>query len=607
MRRVCAGGCDSPCQGLRTLLDSAAVTGRVESWLRQSRLTSDESVGARVDELLASIRAGSERRPDESWDAANERKAEEFIAWLGREFPGRVVETTPAPESGGDPVVVVERQRLRPLARRTTGYNYVFTVPGSSPQRLVLVAHYDTWRGPGADDNTTGEEIVKQYLVADLRSTQRPPLTHTYLLAGSEECGLIGFTSQLVLGVGLALANVAWAHGVYTITALGLLVVPLSFFRFGVSGSREYVRGLSPAERDLIQAAISVDSVGEGRLYIPDSALGATFARAFLPLRGHEQLNDMLHEAAHLHDIRYNTFLAGGTTDHISFLEVGRPGAALVALLPGKASPLVFGGKIHTKHDTPDRVYPEPLGQSLRILDTWLHLSQGGERLAEPRELDEFHYARLYRVRVETREGPPREELWLALKDAIEPNRRNVNAVYRVDAQMEAGRARCSAPRIIGWGVETELDREVADLVAGRGSRTRVKVHALELETPAGVLAFIGRRRPGWSAALAAGHKLLGWAEGLIGTHSFVSFFAVSFLLARGVELALSVAFRWDFFQRLFFDWFWFTLPATLVGQIWAIVWLVGTKMPAMADNSYKHLSRADNLGSLRRGRAGAG
>ena len=221
-----------------------------------------------------------------------------------------------------------------------------------------------------------------------------------------------------MLGVGLSLSNVAWAYGVYAIAGLGLVLIPLALFRFGVSGSREYVRGLPASERELIQAAISVDSVGEGRLYIPDSALGATFARAFLPLEGHERLNDILHEAAHLHHIRYNTFLAGGTTDHISFLEAGRPGAALVALLPGKASPLVFGGKIHTAADTPDRVYPEPLGQSLRILDTWFHLMQGGERLAEPRELDEFHYARLYRPPAGSRRG--RSSGWI--EDAIEPN-----------------------------------------------------------------------------------------------------------------------------------------------------------------------------------------
>ena len=202
------------------------MKGRVEQWLHASERTPDRTVDERVAELLEAVRRGAQRNLGESWDAANERHAEEFIASLCARFPGRAFEVTWPPahdqaeklflqsvayaesQSGAsrdprqrEPVVLVERHRLRTLARRTTGYNYVFTVPGDAPERLVLVAHYDTWRGPGADDNTTGEEIVKQYLIEDLRAPKRPPLTHVYILAGSEECGLIGFASQVVLGV----------------------------------------------------------------------------------------------------------------------------------------------------------------------------------------------------------------------------------------------------------------------------------------------------------------------------------------------------------------------------------------------------------------------
>jgi hypothetical protein len=237
-------------------------------------------------------------------------------------------------------------------------------------------------------------------------------------------------------------------------------------------------------------------------------------------------LNDTLQEAAHLHGIAYSTFLAGGTTDHISFLEAGRPGAALVALLPGKASPLVWGGKIHTKNDTPDRVYPKPLGETLRILDTWLHLSQGGGRLAEPRAFDEFHYARVYRVGDET---------WLALKDAVEPNRRNLNAVYRVAVEEHSGGLRVRPLQAVGWGVETQLDREVREM-AGAPCR-RVDVAVLDVMTQDGVVSFEKRKRP-WLDRLHAGLSwTVGRLEGLIGTHSFLAFFGAAFLLARVVEL----------------------------------------------------------------------
>jgi peptidase M28-like protein len=626
------------------------VRGRVEEWLHRSERTPDRTVDERVSELLEAVRRGAQRNPGESWDAANERHAEEFIASVCAEFPDRAFEVRwppahdqpekmllqslayaePRPREvpehpRGEPVVLVERQRLRTLARRTTGYNYVFTVPGEARERLVLVAHYDTWRGPGADDNTTGEEILKQYLIEDLRAPRRPALTHVYILAGSEECGLIGFASQVILGVSLGLANVALSHGLYAVTALGLAMAPLAGFRFGVSGSREYVASLSAAELALVKSVVAVDSVGEGRMYIPETSLGASFVGAFFPYPGYEQLNLLLQEGAHLHGIKYNTFIAGGTTDHISFLEVGRgwrdrlgnllgcprwlgchrqgkrriPAAALVALLPGKASPLVFGGKIHTPHDTADRVYPGPLGETLRILDYWWHLMQGGTRIAEPRELGEYHYAQLFRVR---RPGADAEH-WLALKDAVEPNHRNLNGLYLVDVTMAGGVARCERPRIVGWGVDTRLAADLAAHLPPGAVRERLRVRRLELQAPDGMLAF-ERDRSAMGSVAAAGHDALGALERFMGANTFLSFFGAAFLLAKAVEAAMAQAFRWPAFQELFFRFFAATLPLTIVLQLWVVVWLVGKKIPTMIDNAYRHLNKADNLRSLRRVRA---
>lgn len=627
------------------------MTGRVERWLHGSERTPDRTVDERVAELLEAVRLGAQRDAGESWNAANERHAEEFIAALCARFPERAFETCwppahdqpekmllqslayaearpgiPREEPRRDPVVLVERQRLRALARRTTGYNYIFTVPGDSLERLVLVAHYDTWRGPGADDNTTGEEILKQYLIEDLRAPKRPALTHVYILAGSEECGLIGFASQVVLGVALGLANIALAQGLYAVTALGLAMAPLAAFRFGVSGSREYVASLSAAELALVKSVIAVDSVGEGRMYIPETALGASFVGAFFPYPGYERLNQLLQEGAHLHGIKYNTFIAGGTTDHISFLEVGRrwrdrlgnllgcprwlgchrqgkrriPAAALVCLLPGKASPIVFGGKIHTKHDTADRVYPGPLAETLRIVDYWLHLMQGGPRIVEPRELDEYHYAQLFRVR---RTAAADDEYWLALKDAIEPNRRNLNGLYQVDLALADGIARCQRPRIAAWGVDTRLAAELATQLPPGTVQQRLPVRRLEVAAANGVIVFESRRPNMTDTLEAAGHDAVGALERLMGANTFLAFFGAAFLLAKVVEVVLGLAFRWAAFQELFFRYFALTLPLTIVLQLAAVVWLVGKKIPTMIDNAYRHLNKADNLRSLRRAR----
>jgi hypothetical protein len=66
----------------------------------------------------------------------------------------------------------------------------------------------------------------------------------------------------------------------------------------------------------------------------------------------------------------------------------------------------------------------------------------------------------------------------------------------------------------------------------------------------------------------------------------------------------MGLAFRWAAFQELFFRYFAFTLSLTVVLQLWAVVWLVGKKIPTMIDNAYRHLNKADNLRSLRRARA---
>src|SRR5438093_1420560 len=226
---------------------------------------------------------------------------------------------------------------------------------------MVLVAHYDTWRGPGAADNTTGEEILKQYLLSDLRTGTRPKFTHVYFFAGSEECGLVGLFSQLLLSFGLFAGNFALTYGDWGMLAVAIALLPLASYRFGVSGSREYVRTLSTDALHKIRAVVSIDSVGEGRLYIPRETMGADFIRVLIPFGDYDSLNDLLEEAAHLHGIKYNNFLAGGTTDHVSFLEVNNglvarvrdwvrrprtpplriPATALVTMLPGKASPIV--------------------------------------------------------------------------------------------------------------------------------------------------------------------------------------------------------------------------------------------------------------------------
>jgi hypothetical protein len=514
-------------------------------------------------------------------------------------------------------------------ALRTTRWNYIFTVPGESPEALLLVAHYDTWRGPGADDNTTGEEILKQYLLADMQAASRPRLTHVYFLAGSEECGLVGLLSQLLLAAVLIGVIHCVQSELWHLVPLALALVPLASYRFGVSGSREYVRALSEEELGNIRAVVSVDSVGEGRMFIPRSTLGADFVRALIPYGHYDAFTEVLEEGAHLHGVKYNNYLAGGTTDHLSFLEVnnglrcrlrdsvqrawgwmsGReyraprriPATALVAMRPGKASPVVFGGKIHTRADVPERVYDEPLREALLILDYTFHMVEGGARLREPRRLEEFHYARLYEIERTSGGGT---EYWLALKDALEPNRRNLNAVYRAQAKVDVAKkeARVEVGEAVGWGVETRLREQVVELCHQRGKRCRrVRVDRLILSNGEQELVF-ARRLTAVDWARRYGHRALGALGRWVGSYSFIAFL----LVAYGVALAMGTAlnflfFRWYAFQELFFAYEWVSMTLLIGFQLAMLGYLMARAIPTWIDNHYRHENRDDNLGSLRR------
>jgi hypothetical protein len=519
---------------------------------------------------------------------------EEFFSFLHSQFPGDRFHT--------------EVQPIPKALVRTTDRNFIVTVAGRSDEKVVLVAHYDTWAGfsrdaPGADDNTSGEEVLKHYLLRDLCAHEPPALTHVYLFSGSEECGSRGLLSQFGLTVGLSLISFAVTSANPLYLLLCVPFIPLANYRFGVTGTRHYVDNLTEEDKALVRAAIAVDSVGEGRLYILENEMGANFIRALFPYEGSEKLNDILEEGAHLHHIKYHRFLAGGTTDSVAFLEERRflpggkrekhiPAAALITMAPGKASPLVFGGKLHTRHDTPDRIYEEPLSEVLRVLDYALDVLQGGERPSQPRGLTEHHYARLYR------DG---EKLFLALKDAVEPNRRNINSILRVEGEITDSEATLSAKEVVWWGVETTLDKEMRDF---RPRACRVAVDALVVEENGTKLRFetprgLGRKVVAWASGLWGGF------ERILGRYSFLAMFLIAFVVALVPTRLLEWAvWRFSPVADLVIDYYFWVAVGLLIFQIAVLFRLFTRELPTWMDNAYRHRNRADNLGSLRRGQA---
>jgi hypothetical protein len=548
-------------------------------------------IGDRVALIMEAVSHSVERRPNETINEANVRHMEDFFSFLHDRFAAGRFQTEVQP---------IPKARVR-----TTDRNFIVTVPGRSDEKIVLVGHYDTWAGfsrdaPGADDNTTGEEVLKHYLLRDLCAEEPPPLTHVYLFAGSEECGSRGLISQFGLTVGLSLASFAVAAADPTYLLLCLPFLPLANYRFGVTGTRHFVDNLTKEDKASIQAAIAVDSVGEGRLYILENEMGANFLRALFPYEGSESLNDVLEEGAHLNHIKYNRYLAGGTTDSVAFLEERRflpggkqetpiPAAALITMAPGKASPMVFGGKLHTRHDTPDRIHEEPLMEVLTVLDYALDILQGGERPNQPRRLSEHHYARLYR------DG---DELFLALKDAVEPNRRNINSIFRVEGDVEDSEARLRAKEVVWWGVETTLDKEMRDF---RPKARRMAVDAIVIEGGESKIRFESSRGAGRRLmALAAG--IWGGLERLLGRYAFLAMLLTAFIVAliptRFLEWAV---FRFSAVADLVVNYYVWVAAGMLVFQIAVLFRLFTRELPAWMDNAYRHRNRADNLRSLKR------
>jgi len=474
----------------------------------------------------------------------------------------------------------------------------------TKPAWLALDMKQQLPREQTPDDNTTGEEILKQYLLRDLCSQEPPALTHIYLFAGSEECGTRGLVSQLGLTVGLSLASFAVSslNPIYLLACLPFL--PLALYRFGVSGTRYYVESLSPEDKASIRAAIAVDSVGEGRLYILENEMGANFIRALIPYEGSEKLNDLLEEGAHIHQIKYNRFLSGGTTDSVAFLEERTllpgsrkkspiPAAALITMSPGKCSPFVWGGKLHTRRDTPDRVYPQPLAEVLTVLDYAIHILEGGERPTRPREITEHHYARLYR------DG---EECFVAMKDAVEPNRRNINSIFRVQGDPNGKVARVTADEVVWWGVETTLDKEMKDF---RSGARRIALDVLEIED--------GDTRVRFEAPRGLGRKLKAWASGLwgrferlLGRYSFIAMFGIALLVALTSTQLLGWAMgRYLPLGEFVVEHFLWVTVGLIVFQLVVLFRLFTRELPAWMDNAYRHLNLADNLRSLRRSHRG--
>jgi len=203
--------------------------------------------------------------------------------------------------------------------------------------------------------------------------------------------------------------------------------------------------------------------------------------------------------------------------------------------------------------------------------------------------LAEHHYARLYR------HG---EQLFAALKDAIEPNRRNINSILKVSGEISDQKARLKAGEVAWWGVETTLDKEMHDFLP---SAQRVSVDEMIIEDSNGTVHFkasrgIGRKLKAWASGIWGGF------ERLIGRYSFLTMFITAFVVAHtSNELLIWVVGLHPATINFAVTHYVWVFAVMILLQILLLLRLFTRELPTAMDNAYRHLNRADNLLSLRR------
>jgi hypothetical protein len=259
-----------------------------------------------VDTAMAAVRhlAGT-IGPREATSPAYARASR----WVGQRFRRlgytvvRQPVAVPAGNSWGVPV---------PAGRSV---NVIARPPGFEPEEphLILGAHLDTVpQAPGAEDNASGIGVL--LAVAEATATNRSRLPVVFVAFGAEEPR--GDTD---------------ADHHY--------------------GSRTYVRGLPPGERDAVRGMISLDRVGVGDVVPIGSARDGT-----------DRASDRVARAAGFAEVPFVREV-NRSSDHWQFVQAGLQGVRL------GSTP--YAG-YHSPQDVPSVVQPEQLMRVGRIVLQWL-------------------------------------------------------------------------------------------------------------------------------------------------------------------------------------------------------------------------------------------
>jgi hypothetical protein len=240
--------------------------------------------------------------------------------------------------SPGPAELTVEGQRLEERSANVVG-----TLGAESAAReVILSAHHDSWKGPGASDNASGVAVLLELARYFAQRGKPLPFRIRFVTFGTEERGMLGAKAYLVKHQ----ADLERCQLLFNMDTLGGQEFYLEM-RGGVKGIPPK-KGQNQLPADLMDKATN-DIEARWFLLRPD----AEPAGSNVP----EWLQQALREAAEQMGLKFRPAFNMGS-DHRVFAQAG-----IVATNVASST-----GKSHTPEDKPEIIAPESLERAARLI-----------------------------------------------------------------------------------------------------------------------------------------------------------------------------------------------------------------------------------------------
>jgi Zn-dependent M28 family amino/carboxypeptidase len=229
----------------------------------------------------------------------------------------------------------------REVSVRSANVVALLSPKGTPTSEVILSAHLDSVRDPGADDNASGVAVLIE-LARYYRSLKhRPPIQLKFIALGAEEVGLLG--AKAYLGKHLdELKSCALVFNMDSVGGKEKMYLEMRNGVYGISG-----KAVNQLPKDLMNKAEG--DVDAKWRYIPPTTAAVSNVPEWLQLALKSTADELGIEFVPSQDMG---------SDHSVFAQAG-----IVA-----TDVAIAGGKLHTLEDVPEQVQPASLEKAARLI-----------------------------------------------------------------------------------------------------------------------------------------------------------------------------------------------------------------------------------------------